>query len=49
MGVGRQPYRTSVNAPYMCGSCCQPGGSITFAPGYNAVNVIAEDLGLKRW
>ncbi len=49
VGIGRQPYRTPVEALYMCGSCCHPGGSITFAPGYNAVNVIAEDLKIKRW
>jgi phytoene dehydrogenase-like protein len=49
VGIGRQPYRTPLEGLYMTGSCCHPGGSITFAPGYNAVNVIAEDLKLKRW
>jgi hypothetical protein len=33
----------------MCGSACHPGGSIHFGPGYNAANVIVEDLGLQRW
>ncbi len=49
VGLGRQPYRTPVEGLYMCGSCCHPGGSITFAPGYNAANVIAEDLSIDRW
>ena len=49
VGMGRQPYRTPVEGLYMCGSCCHPGGSITFAPGYNAANVIAEDLEIDRW
>ena len=49
VGTGRQPYRTPVEGLYMSGSCCHPGGSITFAPGYNCTNVIAEDLKIKRW
>ena len=49
VGVGRQPYRTPIEGLYMSGSCCHPSGSITFAPGYNAANFIAEDLKLRRW
>ena len=26
-----------------------PHGYITFGPGYNALSVIAEDLGLDKW
>jgi phytoene dehydrogenase-like protein len=46
---GRQPYKTPIENLYMCGSSCHPSGAITFAPGYNAVNTIAEDYGMERW
>jgi len=42
-------YRTPIEGLYMCGSACHPGGSIHFGPGYNAANVIVNDLGLERW
>ena len=42
-------YRTPISKFYLCGSSSHPGGAITFAPGYNAASVIAEDLGLKKW
>jgi phytoene dehydrogenase-like protein len=42
-------YRTPIKNLYLCSSSSHPSGSITFAPGYNAVNIIATDLGLKRW
>lgn len=42
-------YRTPIRGLYLCGSCTHPGGSVTMAPGYNAANVITEDLGIKKW
>lgn len=42
-------YRTPVERLYMAGSTQHPHGFITFGPGYNAVQVIAEDLGIKPW
>ena len=42
-------YRTPVSGLYLCGSSCHPGGNITGAPGYNAAQTIARDLGLKLW
>jgi phytoene dehydrogenase-like protein len=42
-------YRTPVEALYLCGSGCHPGGSIHFGPGYNCANAIAEDLTLEKW
>jgi phytoene dehydrogenase-like protein len=42
-------YRTPIKGLYMCGSGVYPGGMITFGPGYNAANVIVEDLGLKKF
>jgi phytoene dehydrogenase-like protein len=42
-------YRTPVTGLYLCGASSHPGGSIHGAPGYNAANVIAEDLGVDRW
>lgn len=49
IGNGRMPYRTPIANLYMSGSCCHPGGAITFGPGYNVANVLAHDLGIKRW
>lgn len=41
-------YRTPVAGLYLAGSSSH-GGGINGAPGYNAANVIAEDLQLKRF
>lgn len=48
-GLGRMPNKTPIAKLYLSGSCCHPGGAITFGAGYNAVNVIAEELRIKRW
>ncbi len=42
-------YETPVQNLYVCGASTFPGGLITFGPGYNAANKIAEDLGIDRW
>jgi phytoene dehydrogenase-like protein len=42
-------YRTPVDALYMAGSTQHPHGFITFAPAYNALQVIADDLGIDAW
>ncbi len=42
-------YRTPVEGLYMAGSTQHPHGFVTFAPAYNALSVIAEDLGLEKW
>ncbi|MBI1884716.1 MAG: NAD(P)/FAD-dependent oxidoreductase [Chloroflexi bacterium] len=42
-------YRTPVERLYMCGATQHPHGFITFAPAYNALQIIAEDYGLERW
>ncbi len=42
-------YRTPVKNLYVCGSSVYPGGLILGAPGYNAANVVAEDMGIERW
>jgi len=47
--VGLADYRTPVEGLYLCGAGSHPGGSIHGAPGYNAANVIAGDLGVERW
>lgn len=39
--------RTPVDGLYLCGSSCH-GGGVNGAPGYNAANAIATDLGLVR-
>jgi phytoene dehydrogenase-like protein len=42
-------YRTPIKGLYLCGSCTHPHGFITFGPGYNALQVIADDYGLEKW
>jgi phytoene dehydrogenase-like protein len=46
---GWGPYRTPIKGLYLCGPSTHPGGNVSGACGYNAVNAIAEDLGLDRW
>jgi phytoene dehydrogenase-like protein len=42
-------YRTPVERLYMAGSTQHPHGFITFGPGYNALQVMAADLGITPW
>jgi phytoene dehydrogenase-like protein len=42
-------YRTPIEGLYMCGASQHPHGYITFAPGYNCLQVVAEDHGMERW
>lgn len=42
-------YRTPLEGLYLAGATQHPHGFITFAPAYNALQVIAEDHGLERW
>jgi phytoene dehydrogenase-like protein len=42
-------YRTPIKGLYLCGSATHPHGFITFGPGYNALQVIADDFGLDKW
>ncbi len=42
-------YRTPVEGLYMAGSTQHPHGYITFGPAYNALQIIAEDVGIKPW
>lgn len=42
-------YATPIKNLYVCGASTFPGGLITFGPGYNAANRIADDLGVERW
>jgi phytoene dehydrogenase-like protein len=37
-------YRTPIKGLYICSSSCHPGGSIFLAAGYNAANVVLDDL-----
>ena len=41
--------RTPVKNLYVCGASTNPGGLVTFGPGYIAANVIAEDYGIEKW
>jgi phytoene dehydrogenase-like protein len=42
-------YRTPIQGLYLCGSTTHPHGFITFAPAYNALQIIADDFGLDKW
>lgn len=42
-------FRTPIEGLYMAGSTQHPHGFITFGPGYNALQVIADDIGLEKW
>jgi phytoene dehydrogenase-like protein len=42
-------YRTPIRGLYMCGSSNHPFGGITAGPGYNAVNIVAEDFNIRKW
>jgi phytoene dehydrogenase-like protein len=42
-------YRTPIAGLYLCAAASHPGGSVRFAPAYNAARVVAEDFGLKPW
>jgi phytoene dehydrogenase-like protein len=44
---GAGHYRGYLEGLYLCGSSCHPGGNITGLPGYNAAQVILNDLDLK--
>ena len=46
---GMSRYRTFIDRLYLCGASAHPGGHATGAPGYNAANAIAEDLGIVKW
>ncbi len=46
---GWGPNRTPIKRLYLCGPSTHPGGNVSGACGYNAVNVIADDLKLKKW
>lgn len=41
--------RTPIKNLYLCGASTYPGGLIIGGPGYICANVIAEDIGLKKW
>jgi len=41
--------RTPIEGLYLCGASTYPGGLIIGGPGYISANIIAEDLGIKKW
>ena len=43
--AGSGTYRTHIPRLYLCGSSSHPGGNVTGLPGYNAAQVILDDLG----
>ncbi len=47
---GASQYRLpQIEGLYLSDATCHPTGGVSAGPGYNAANVIAEDLKLKKW
>lgn len=42
-------HSTPIKKLFVCGASTHSGGMITFGPGYNAVQKIAEDLSIDKW
>ncbi len=42
-------YRTPIDRLYLAGSTQHPHGFITFGPGYNALQIMADDLDIDPW
>jgi len=42
-------HDTPIKKLYLGGACTHSGGMVTYGPGYNAANKIAEDLGIAKW
>jgi phytoene dehydrogenase-like protein len=42
-------HDTPIKGLYLGGASTHSGGMITYGPGYNAANKIAEDLGIEKW
>ena len=42
-------YRTPIRGLYLAHASCHPGGQVRFAPAYNALTIIAQDLGIPKW
>ena len=42
-------HDTTIKKLYIGGSSTHSGGMITYGPGFNAAEKIAEDLGVKKW
>ncbi|WP_305804722.1 NAD(P)/FAD-dependent oxidoreductase [Stenotrophomonas sp. YIM B06876] len=43
--LGQADYRGAIPGLYLCGAGTHPGGGVTGAPGHNAAQVLAKDLG----
>ncbi len=42
-------HRTPIKNLYLGGASTHSGGLVTFGPGYQVANVVAEDLGIEKW
>jgi phytoene dehydrogenase-like protein len=42
-------HRAPIKRLYLGGASTHSGGLITFGPGYQVANVVAEDCGIKKW
>ena len=42
-------HSTPIKKLFICGASTHSGGMITFGPGYNAVQKIAEELAIDKW
>ena len=41
--------KTPIKNLYLCGASCNPGGMVTFGPGYLGAQVVAKELGAEQW
>lgn len=46
---GASGYKGPLDRLFLTGGATHPGGNITGAPGYNAAQVVARELGLEVW
>ncbi|MBI2183536.1 MAG: NAD(P)/FAD-dependent oxidoreductase [Thaumarchaeota archaeon] len=42
-------YRTPIQGLYLAHSACHPASTVRYGPAYNAMTIIARDLGIKKW
>ena len=42
-------YKTPIRGLYLCHSSSHPGATVRFGPAYDALTVIAKDIGITKW
>ena len=47
--IGVEYKLPGIEGLYLTGSTCHPCGTVSGGSGYNAANVVAEDLKIRKW